>query len=39
MTLPLRGHLRLYGDGIDIEAFTNFIGAYLDCAPTTGRTA
>jgi hypothetical protein len=27
------GRLRGYGDAIDVEAFTNFIGAYLDCAP------
>lgn len=25
--------LRLYGDAIDVEAFTNLIGAYLDSAP------
>jgi DNA (cytosine-5)-methyltransferase 1 len=24
------GRLRLYGDAIDVEAFTNLIGAYLD---------
>jgi DNA (cytosine-5)-methyltransferase 1 len=27
------GLLRLYGDAIDVEAFTNLIGAYLDSAP------
>lgn len=27
------GRLRGYGDAIDVEAFTNLIGAYLDCAP------
>lgn len=27
------GRLRLYGDAIDVETFTNLIGAYLDCAP------
>lgn len=27
------GCLRGYGDGIDVEAFTSLIGAYLDCAP------
>jgi DNA (cytosine-5)-methyltransferase 1 len=27
------GRLRLYGDAIDVEAFRNLIGAYLDCAP------
>jgi DNA (cytosine-5)-methyltransferase 1 len=27
------GRLRLYGDAIDVEAFTNLIGAYLDSAP------
>jgi DNA (cytosine-5)-methyltransferase 1 len=26
--------LRGYGDAIDVEAFTNLIGAYLDCAPS-----
>ena len=25
--------LRLYGDAIDVEAFTNLIGAYMDAAP------
>lgn len=29
------GRLRGYGDAIDVEAFTNLIGAYLDCAPAT----
>lgn len=27
------GLLRGYGDGIDVEAFTNLIGAYMDVAP------
>lgn len=27
------GRLRGYGDAIDVEAFTNLIGAYLDVAP------
>lgn len=27
------GLLRGFGDAIDVEAFTNLIGAYLDCAP------
>lgn len=31
------GQLHCYGDAIDVEAFTNLIGAYLDAAP--GRLA
>ena len=27
------GRLRGYGDAIDVEAFTNLIGAYMDAAP------
>lgn len=27
------GRLRLYGDAIDVETFTNLIGAYMDVAP------
>jgi DNA (cytosine-5)-methyltransferase 1 len=33
------GRLRLYGDAIDVEAFTNLIGAYLDSAPAWGLAA
>jgi DNA (cytosine-5)-methyltransferase 1 len=33
------GRLRGYGDAIDVEAFTNLIGAYLDCAPARGIAA
>lgn len=37
------GRLRGYGDAIDVEAFTNLIGAYLDSAPAAvawaGRVA
>jgi DNA (cytosine-5)-methyltransferase 1 len=31
--------LRLYGDAIDVEAFANLIGAYLDSAPARGLAA
>lgn len=33
------GRLRGYGDAIDAEAATSFIGAYLDCAPARGLAA
>jgi DNA (cytosine-5)-methyltransferase 1 len=33
------GRLRGYGDAIDVEAFTNLIGAYLDCAPARRAAA